>query len=718
MERGYLSIDDVARRLNVSGITVRRWVKSGKLIGRKAGAQWRFDPGVVEAALNAGTLEGISGSESDASIDANPHRVTANDRRGAREFGMWSEWKHTSPSTHSDAPIARTLLLGPAIVDRFIKLTGETSMTARDFDKVFVNLQHDLNPDNHELLYLDWMPYKYGPVPVVPVPSMLGQCKRLERFLVDDCQVLKEVRVGSGPSAVLRYTPEPGYSFDRLSDSNYLRPATIAHVKSLVRLYAEIRTKVSPEALTVLAAVRNQRCAYANGWYQFQDWRTHGETTLFPLLKTVAALGSSAGQQPLLTPQLRRFAAPGELLRQKLDAYRHLPELRKRIEELVRGTEGLEFGGVLLDTIDREPRFERDSTYPLENLSLAEKVMRPFSSLVRQVATSCGVDEDERVPRQRLDDTGQNKDAAYYLSELREAWPELEAQCGALLRQCIDEARGGVLTSAIADKLDNAFRSILELLDAQAPIPSPAPAAADLVERRPGRDPGEQCYAQLLLATPEEPCAIAVIDVSRGPSLAAREASEDDDPRNLAALADEIRRVADRTLNSEPGLTWVGRNLDTVVLRHANPGQLLAATLKFLADATQLPVLVKFASCGWLRAGAALYDPTRRDPYKGIRPGHIAAELARDITTPVGSIIITEAVYQLLAKRTGFQKLINSSTKQGAKYLLAPRPQSRSVYDTFSQPADDDPATPGAPCSTGGPREPGGRSSIEEQGKV
>lgn len=60
MEGRFWSIDDVARNLSVSPSSVRRWIRNGKLIGKKAGAQWRFDPAVVRAALEDGRLSEVS----------------------------------------------------------------------------------------------------------------------------------------------------------------------------------------------------------------------------------------------------------------------------------------------------------------------------------------------------------------------------------------------------------------------------------------------------------------------------------------------------------------------------------------------------------------------------------------------------------------------------------------------------------------------------------
>ncbi len=49
----FLSLEDVAERLQVSDRTVRRWVKEGKLAAYKPGREWRIRPGDLEDFLES-----------------------------------------------------------------------------------------------------------------------------------------------------------------------------------------------------------------------------------------------------------------------------------------------------------------------------------------------------------------------------------------------------------------------------------------------------------------------------------------------------------------------------------------------------------------------------------------------------------------------------------------------------------------------------------------
>jgi excisionase family DNA binding protein len=57
----FLSLEDVAERLQVSDRTVRRWVKDGKLAAYKPGREWRIRPSDLEEFLESRKIQSDGG---------------------------------------------------------------------------------------------------------------------------------------------------------------------------------------------------------------------------------------------------------------------------------------------------------------------------------------------------------------------------------------------------------------------------------------------------------------------------------------------------------------------------------------------------------------------------------------------------------------------------------------------------------------------------------
>jgi excisionase family DNA binding protein len=54
MKPPLLTLDEVARRLNTSTFSVRRWIREGKLTGIKIGSEWRVDSADLEEYIRKG----------------------------------------------------------------------------------------------------------------------------------------------------------------------------------------------------------------------------------------------------------------------------------------------------------------------------------------------------------------------------------------------------------------------------------------------------------------------------------------------------------------------------------------------------------------------------------------------------------------------------------------------------------------------------------------
>ena len=595
------------------------------------------------------------------------------------EYKDGNEWQQRNPLPHSVAPIGRMLLLGPFVVAHFLAVTGKEKMTVRDFDEVFVNLGHDLKVREDGHIDLTWRPCRSGAVPIMSSASVAGQSMRLDRFLLDPLPpMLIRTKSEGGPGWL--YSPGLAWSEELLDGSGCLQADLVAQVASLVWFYGEIQRRLpDSDILSTLASVRTPRVAYTSGWYHFDSWRTEG-LRLLAHMGIVAHSSRDARSGLPLASHLKRWAESARLLRQKLDAFRRLPELKTQI------------GMAFPDRVDFGPRRQVltgvDPTgatsaaefallHALAELDLAQKLMRVFTSFVIQVATACGVDCGEVLSAEQADGSSAPKDATHLQAELLTLRPNLRGDCDGPLRECTEEARGGILTPAIAERLGRVLETILRLLlDMIRPPQESIAAQMDRSEAESGR---RECYRKLLPMDGAQ-CAIAVVDLSPLAALAEDEV-EKDRPKPLRELLDEATTKASQT--AQRGLTLEQVDLDIIAFRHATPWILVQAIESFLAHVIETQRV-------FLRAGVALYrsDLTvREDPeraYSGIAPGSIAFELARYSATAADAIVITQAVFSGISgdAHEDFKKVPDVGTPQGSIHWRAVR---RSRADLHSQ---------------------------------
>ena len=63
MDAPYLTVEQVAAKLQVSERTVLQWLRAGELPGRKLGRLWRIHPGVLDGFMRVGSADrGNAGS--------------------------------------------------------------------------------------------------------------------------------------------------------------------------------------------------------------------------------------------------------------------------------------------------------------------------------------------------------------------------------------------------------------------------------------------------------------------------------------------------------------------------------------------------------------------------------------------------------------------------------------------------------------------------------
>lgn len=149
MERLY-TVEDVARMAGLTDRTIRTYLKTGKLIGRKIGVQWRFTQSQVEALFGdagvAGDIQALRMREVDAFlqrtdtpkaaeacavVDLPCPRDAALDARVAALTGFVNAYSGNQPVSffyQYDAPrkTARFILTArPQILSRLLSLLEE-----------------------------------------------------------------------------------------------------------------------------------------------------------------------------------------------------------------------------------------------------------------------------------------------------------------------------------------------------------------------------------------------------------------------------------------------------------------------------------------------------------------------------------------------------------------------------------------------------------------
>ncbi|HEX8145024.1 MAG TPA: helix-turn-helix domain-containing protein [Pyrinomonadaceae bacterium] len=566
------------------------------------------------------------------------------------EFGVWFDFDRAEV-TYRDEVIQRTLALGPIVVEKFLERIGESKMNATHFNKVFANLQHDWR-DSHNLLYLGWRPYKYGPVAIVPDAASSGEYKAFERFLID-LKCLTETHETHQTQVWRRYTPASDAQFPwRKLYEKKTNGVTRAHVSGLVRLYAAIQkgcktkrisdprssnSSVFRDPLVVLGSARNEDIAYKCAWFEVRDWMAKGEEMILPLLKAHAFSGERPSS-PVMQTHLEEFAAPARLLFDKIEMYRNLPSLREQIEELCRGGD-FDASEVLLETIDKEPSFNTNSPRPMQNLVWACNIMRPFSSLVRQILTVCGLDKGSTKAQ----------DVNVYLSELLENCPEIKPLEDDL-RSCIEQSKEGVLTEDMADCLSKTFYLILSVFDTPGRIPDPRPSTERDRERLAFQD---GLIVRLRDINLPEPYTVSVADIRNLRNLPrVADIFGFNYEEALEGLLNWVQQTAREIEKRHPGIILAGISSDNVILAGRNADEVFASTLDLVKETTRRLAAVdnnQFAQFGLLRAGIALHENGVGDDYQGVRPGLIAYELGDKPGQALGTITVTQDVYELLS---------------------------------------------------------------------
>ena len=345
---------------------------------------------------------------------------------GRGEFGPWFESEKDVVS-YSDAIIQKTLTLGPVALENFIKWHPTKWVTSTIFHKIFSNLQHDW--DYSDELYMGWLPYKFGPIPIWPTLSGSGYYPDYKSVLLDTGYIEEEVKQ-SIKSRYKLYRPNEKSPinwkqlFNRRTD-----PFTRTHVALLTRLYANIQQNfkskrlkspysdleiTNDDALVVLSAARNERIAYICSHYELAEWIRIGKDKIIPQIQAFSFL-EEIPDRPYLKTFLAEFEVPVRLMLDKIEMYRSIGTLYKKIKYF-QEKQNVEIAEVLLDNIDKKPKFRDDCEYPMKTLRWFLMVMFSYTFMLRQIMTSCNLDIDQRYDYEKHSKDGKPYDANFYLA--------------------------------------------------------------------------------------------------------------------------------------------------------------------------------------------------------------------------------------------------------------------------------------------------------------
>ncbi len=623
---------------------------------------------VLDYELDWGTIKPVNWSSIRSDVDGEVTKVGRYLYLG--EYDPWFDWE-SKIHDNDDATIRKSLAIGPKIVEQFNVKMGQERIRATHIAKLFSNLKHDWRADAYGPLFLFIEPYKYGPLPKVHRTLPSGGYMEYVDFLVekDFLKVEKEKHKTQTWSAY-RPADESKVPWRTLYD-NMTDGKTKAYIAGLVHLYATIQSKCTTQReslhsqrysllkdpLIVLASARNEKTAYISGWFEVRDWMDKGKD-LFAWLKMVA-VGTGRPSEPFMKTALANFAEPSALLYEKIGMYRNLPFLRKQIEDLMETGE-YSAAHILLESVDSEPKMETRSKFPVKNLEWACNIIRPFSSMTRQILSLCGLDTEKREV---------GKGAHAYLKIMMESCPEMQI-LQSQIESCIKKAEDGMLTVEIADCLSRTFKIILEMLSGQSRIPDPrTPYEND----RQGYERKYDLITTLQGINLPVPYAIAAADLKNFMGLIkllGEYGSSVDEV--VAKLLKTLKRCANEASSACSNVELSGVTGDAIIMAGSDVNELLVCILN-LMNITSKEIAKNFSELqdrGLFRVGITWCDNDLGNEYRGLLPGIQAAKMGDRQGAAYGEITISEPIYQRLNHeyQRRFRLIDGGESEQGHTY--------------------------------------------------
>jgi len=588
--------------------------------------------------------------------------VRQSDEKIILQRAFWrGEYDGKHLHTYDDVVMRRTRVVCTNTFALWLRSRNQTDEGELNIAKLYANLVHDWGSDVPPLA-MQWTAWKFGAVPNLPPPA--------DRYLLP-------ILVRSGCLSMTRatrdqrrYSPKDLHRWTELFKQPLCSGTVTARVKGLVKAYSAIQRrckstrelpsstelKVFSDPLVVLASARNEQTAYICAQFEILLWIQIGVEQFFPNLSDAASLSDSTAALDFLRPAAKEFAQAARFLYEKLGMYRNLPELRRQVVEVFE-QEALEAGDIILDTIESPPRFSRDpleTRYPVGLLEWAVDIIRPFTSLLRQVLTAANIERDTRKPDERefVSDDGvrRTKDAGYYLQILISKAPELSSTA-AVLQLAVDAiGRERCLTPKVAEALRSAFLEIVKLLKARLPDLE-NPTAFD--DRRQRRD-GDLIKCSRLIAQRSRSGYVAVGDFYNFARLATVAPFAADAQDIAERIQEWIQQSAESVVASGTGdVHIIGINSDTVVLAGPHADEVVLNIIRLRERLTtelhSWDEQVGNSAIHFMRFGIAQYDSSTSGATAPMPAVVVAYRLAERHGSQRGSIIVTSFVRKALS---------------------------------------------------------------------
>jgi excisionase family DNA binding protein len=621
---------------------------------------------VIDYELDYGTIKPENWTEVENHFGAPLLRVGRGFLKG--EYDPWFRYDSDTIG-EEDQVIQRTMTTGPYVVHKFLTRTGWDFLGRVHFAKIFANLLLDWN-ERYGGLRIFLEPYKYGPLPKVHLDDV--HKKDYDRYLLDLGLIKEEKKsYGSGFRGQLRPEPNPPVQWQTLYDKSN-KGTTKSHISGLTRLYSAIQLKceskrpadpqssgltVFHDPLVVLASARNHKAVYICGWYEIKDWLAKG-MFLFETIKSLAPLSSRPGRA-FLKEMLHDFAEPARLLFDKIQMYQNIPHLRQQIEELEKAGD-FDSIYVLLESVDKEPRIDKELPYPVANLEWAQGIMRAFSSMTRQILARCGYDE-ESSKAQRAED---------YLDELLKRCEVLRLLEGDL-RDNLPKPGKAVLTVQMADALSKAFVLIRNLLESEERIPDPRTQREINIMRWKRELDLPSRLREIRLP---EPYAVAVTDIKNLLGMVRYQCRFGKTfTEAFEMVLGQFKKTLKQVVSLYDGVDLPGITGDSLVLAGADPNALYSCAQHMIKETTWRIAsdIKELEDFGLLRIGMAWCDSQLGFGFDFLQAGFIAHKIGDKEGRLPGSISITHHVFEKMDPKliSELEEHKDETTEQGLVYV-------------------------------------------------